>query len=57
MPLKKKSIAVIAIAGFTTATLAQAKALKSHLMTPYEEQEEGDYDIIVINCLLLKIYV
>ena len=52
MTLKKKSVAVLAIAGFTTATMVSAtRTMKSHMMTPYEE-EEGDYDIIV-SCFML----
>ena len=54
MTLKKKSVAVLAIAGFTTATMVSAtRTMKSHMMTPYEEEEEGDYDIIVSTFMLL----
>ena len=46
MPLNKKSLALLAIAGF--ASTLEAKTLKGdHFMKPCEEEEDGDLDLIV----------
>ena len=58
MALRKKSLAVLALAGFTSVAMVShttnAKGYGDYL-TPYEEEEEQDLDIVVRENLSYKL--